>query len=168
MNTTGSMLSRLGILLLRTLLVAGLLSSSWLIYSKLPHRSTPDPRAASDETALQIIVRPAGMNVSSLEMAVELYPVDIVAVRHEYFTERRAGKPFDDFLKERMHGRRPLNARLDKDGQGLIVVSSGSWWLHAVLSGDEDLEWRLPLNVAGRNQVVELNSQNVYTRSKSF
>ncbi len=114
------------------------------------------------------MLRPAGINAASLDIPVELYPVDIVAVRHEYFTERRAGKRFDDFLNERMQGRRPVNAKLDKAGQATVVVAAGSWWLNAILPGDEDLEWRLPINVVGSKQIVELTSQNVYTRTKSF
>jgi len=153
---------------MRATLVAALLFSGWLIYSKLPHRSNSDARASRNETSLQIMLRPAGINAAALDIAVELYPVDIVAVRHEYFTERRAGKRFDDFLNERMQGRRPVNAKLDKDGQATVVVTAGSWWLNAVLSGDEDLEWRLPINVTGSKQIVELTSQNVYTRTKSF
>lgn len=159
--------SRLTVLLLRVALVAALLVSGWLIYAKLPLRLSSDARPSRNETTLQIVLRPAGIN-APIDIPVELYPVDIVAVRHEYFTERRAGKRFDDFLNERMQGRRPVNARLDKDGQATIVVTAGSWWLNAVLPGDEDLEWRLPLNVAGSKQIVELTSQNVYTRTKSF
>lgn len=159
--------SRLTILLLRAALIAALLVSGWLIYAKLPDRLNSEPRASRNETTLQIVLRPAGIN-APIAIPIELYPVDIVAVRHEYFTERRAGKRFDDFLNERMQGRRPVNARLDKDGQATIVVTAGNWWLNAVLPGDEDLEWRLPLNVAGSKQTVELTSQNVYTRTKSF
>ena len=159
---------RFTVLLLRATLVGALLFSGWLIYSKLPHRSNTGARASHNETSLQIMLRPAGMNAMALNIPVELYPVDIVAVRHEYFTERRAGKRFDDFLNERMQGRRPVNAKLDKDGQATVVVTAGSWWLNAVLPGDEDLEWRLPINVAGNKQFVELTSQNVYTRTKSF
>jgi len=161
-------LRRLTVSLLRAMLVAALLFSGWLIYSKLPHRSTTDARQSHNETSLQIMLRPVGINATALDIPVELYPVDIVAVRHEYFTERRAGKRFDDFLNERMQGRRPVNAKLDRDGQATVVVPAGSWWLNAVLAGDEDLEWRLPINVAGNKQVVELTSQNVYTRTKSF
>jgi len=36
------------------------------------------------------------------------------------------------------------------------------------LSGDENLEWRLPLNVEGSKQTVELTTQNIYTRTRSF
>jgi hypothetical protein len=161
-------LSSLAVLLLRAMLVAALLFSGWLIYSKLPHRSDTNAKASRNETSLQIMLRPAGINAAALDIDIELYPVDIVAVRHEYFTERRAGKRFDDFLNERMQGRRPVNAKLDKDGQATVVVSAGSWWLNAVLSADEDLEWRLPINVTGSKQIVELTSQNVYTRTKSF
>jgi hypothetical protein len=161
-------LSRIAVLLLRAALIVALLFSGWLVYSKLPHRSNTDARLSRNETTLQILLQPANINAAALDIPVELYPVDIVAVRHEYFTERRAGKRFDDFLNERMQGRRPVNARLDKDGKALVVVTAGSWWLNAVLPGDEDLEWRLPINVVGSKQVVELTSQNVYTRTKSF
>ena len=159
--------SRLTILLLRTALVAALLISGWLIYAKLPLRLSAEARPSRNETTLQIVLRPAGLNVP-VDIPVELYPVDIVAVRHEYFTERRAGKRFDDFLSERMNGRTPVTSRLDKQGQTSVVVSPGNWWLHAVLSGEEDLEWRLPINVSGRKQTVELTAQNVYTRTRSF
>jgi hypothetical protein len=166
-NSPGT-ISRLAVLLLQASLIAALLFSGWLIYSKLPPRANTDARASRNETTLQIVLRPAGISAASLDIPVELYPVDIIAVRHEYFTERRAGKRFDDFLNERMQGRRPVNVTLDKDGQTTVAVTAGSWWVNAVLAGDEDLEWRLPINVAGSKQVVELTSQNVYTRTKSF
>jgi hypothetical protein len=149
--------------------VVALFISGWLVYSKLPHQTSSNPQAVNAETTLQIVLRsPAGNGADALDIAVDLYPIDIIAARHEYFTERRAGKRFDDFLSERMKGRTPLSAKLDKQGQTSVVVSPGSWWLHAQLSGDENLEWRLPLDVAGQKQTVELTSQNVYTRTKSF
>ena len=67
-----------------------------------------------------------------------------------------------------MKGRTPVTAKLDKQGQTFVVVSKGSWWLHAQLSGEENLEWRLPIDVAGSKQFVELTAQNIYTRSRSF
>ena len=84
------------------------------------------------------------------------------------FTERRAGKRFDDFLSERMKGRNTVTARLDKQGQTTLLVNPGNWWLHALLAGDEQLEWRLPVTVGTRKQTVELTSDNVYTRTRSF
>jgi hypothetical protein len=156
-------------LLLRAGLIGALLSAGWLIYSRLPHEITKNSPASSGETILQIILRqPATPVPEARDISVELYPVDIVAVRHEYFTERRAGKRFDDFLTERMKGRKPVTARLDREGQTSVVISPGNWWLHATLTGEENLEWRLPVIIAGHNQTVELTSQNVYTRTKSF
>ena len=104
----------------------------------------------------------------ALDVPVEFYPVDIVAVHHEYFTERRAGKRFDDFLTERMNGRRPVTAHLDESGQAVVSVSPGHWWVHAALAGEEDLEWRLPVSIAGPKQTIELTPQNAYTRTTSF
>jgi hypothetical protein len=156
-------------LFLRAALVVALVASAWLIYSKLPHQDLPRSGASNAETTLQIVLRPPdGTGSVALDIPVELYPVDIVAARHEYFTERRAGKRFDDFLNERMKDRAPVAARLDQQGQASVVVSPGSWWLHAQLSGEENLEWRLHLEIAGTTQTVELTPQNIYTRTRSF
>ena len=67
-----------------------------------------------------------------------------------------------------MKGRAKVSTRLDKQGQGVVALSGGSWWLHAQLDGEENLEWRLPLEVAGLKQTVELTPQNIYTRTRSF
>src|SRR5829696_807252 len=158
-------------LLIRVLqvsLILVLAGAGWLIYRQLPAGSA-DLGSNQGTTTLQIFIRQPPETVGpALDVAVSLYPVDIVAVRHEFFTEQRPGKRFEDFLKERMKGRSPINARLDKQGQGAVMLVPGSWWLHATISGDEQLEWRLPVTVAGSKQVIELTPNNAYTRSKSF
>jgi hypothetical protein len=155
-------------LALRVGLVVALFVSGWLIYGKLP-LATEETQQSKSETALQIVLRDSGgVTTGPLDISIELYPIDIVAVRHEYFTERRAGKRFDDFLSERMKGRKPVTARLDPQGEASLVISPGNWWLHALRSGEEDIEWRLPITISGRKQTVELTSQNVYTRTRSF
>lgn len=157
----------LSILALRIALVAGLFGAGWLVYNQLPVTSSAlqdDVRA----TTVQIVLRQPDNGGPALDVPVSLYPVDVIAVRHEFFTEPRAGKRFEDFLKERMKGRSPVNMKLDKEGQGSVMVAPGTWWLHAMLEGDEQLEWRLPVTVIGPKQIVELTPQNAYTRSKSF
>lgn len=163
-------LYRIITLALRAALVGTLLGAGWLIYKQLPAEPGANLPETSSQTTLQLVLRPSpDMGEAMLDIPIEIYPVDIVAVRQEYFTERRAGgKRFDDFLNERMKGRTPVNARLDPQGQTNIVISPGAWWIHAVLSGEEDLEWRLPINVSGPKQVIELTSQNAYGRTKSF
>ena len=166
---TNSIAYSLVTIILRASLVVGLLFSGWLIYKKLPYESSPLSHTTQAQTTLQIVLRPSVARESeALDIAIELYPFDIVAARHEYFTERRAGTRFDDFINQRMKGRAPVSAKLDKQGQTFVVVGKGSWWLHAQLSGEENLEWRLPLEVTGAKQLVELTSQNIYTRSRSF
>jgi len=156
-------------LFLRATLVIALFASGWLIYSKLPHENSPNLKVNNGETLLQIVFRPpVNPGPDALDISIEFYPVDIVAVRNEYFTERRAGTSFDDFRNERMKGRAPVAARLDKQGRGVVALSAGSWWLHAKLVGEENLEWRLHLDVAGPRQTVELTPQNIYTRTRSF
>ena len=157
----------LTILALQAGLILGLVGAGWSIYHRLPESAARIDSA--ERTTLQIFIKQTPDSVGqSLDVAVSLYPVDIVAVRHEFFTETRPGKRFEDFLKERMKGRSPVNARLDKQGSGSVSLAPGSWWLHATLSGDEQLEWRLPVTVTGTKQVIELTPQNAYTRSKTF
>lgn len=154
--------------LLQVSLILVLVGAGWLIYRQLPDGGA-DVSSNQGTSTLQIFIRQTPETVGpALDVAVSLYPVDIVAVRHEFFTEQRPGKRFEDFLKERMKGRSPINARLDKQGQGAVTLAPGSWWLHATLSGDEQLEWRLPVTVTGSKQVIELTPKNAYTRSRSF
>jgi hypothetical protein len=156
------------IVVLQALLIFMLVGAGWLIYRRIP-ASGAEGDYNQQATDLQIFIRQTPESVGpSLDVAVSLYPVDIIAVRHEYFTEPPKGKRFEDFLKERMKGRSPVNARLDKQGRGSVSLPPGSWWLHATLSGDEQLEWRLPVTVTGTKQVIELTPQNAYTRSKTF
>ena len=158
----------LTIVVLQALLIFLLVGAGWLIYRRIP-ASGADADFNQQTTDLQILIRQTPESVGpSLDVAVSLYPVDIIAVRHEFFTEPPKGKRFEDFLKERMKGRSPVNARLDKQGRGSVSLAPGSWWLHATLSGDEQLEWRLPVTVTGTKQVIELTPQNAYTRSKTF
>jgi hypothetical protein len=153
---------------LQAALIVLVLSVGWLIYHRLPI-SPSDEEHQAGTTNLQIVIeKPSENGGIPLDVTVDLYPVDLIAVRHEFFTEPRAGKRFDDFLKERMKGRSPVTAHLDKQGHGVITIAPGSWWLHAKLSGDEEIEWRLPINVSGPKQTLQLNSQNAYTRSKTF
>lgn len=157
----------LTILALQAAMIFLLVGGGWLIYRQLPEGAARVE--SSERTTLQIFIKQTPESVGpTLDVAVSLYPVDIIAVRHEFFTETRPGKRFEDFLKERMKGRSPVNARLDKQGYGSVLLPAGSWWLHATLSGDEQLEWRLPVTVTGTKQVIELTPQNAYTRSKTF
>lgn len=164
--TNQGALYRLVTMLLRMALVLSLFLAGWLVYSRLPRPANPRAESEEQQTTLQIILQTP--TSSPLEIPVELYPIDIVAVRHEYFTERREGKRFDDFLNERMRGRKPIAATLDKDGQATVLVPQGSWWIHALVSGEESFEWRLHINVVGRKLSVALTPQNAYTRAKSF
>lgn len=168
MNAPG-VLTRLITIALRIALLGTLVGAGWLVYRQLPVEGLQDVSGNDDQTTLQLVLRQSpDMGGAMLDIPIEIYPVDIVAVRHEYFTERRSGKRFDDFLSERMKGRTPVSARLDRQGQTSVMITPGTWWVHAVLSGEEDLEWRLPINVTGPKQTIELTSQNAYGRTKSF
>ena len=165
---TPSIIFRLATLVLQAALVIGLFSAGWLIYRGYPLMNNP-PEERPSEALVQLIMRPGPQMVGvALDVPVEFSPVDIVAVHNEYFTERRAGKRFDDFVTERSNGRQAVAAHLDQSGQALVTVSPGNWWVHAKLAGEEDLEWRLPVSIAGTKQTIELTPQNAYTRTKSF
>jgi hypothetical protein len=160
---------RLLALVLRAALLVALAGAGWVVYKRLPDNGPTSLATNSGQAILQIILQPPpDMGKAPRDIPIEISPIDIVAVRHEFFVEPRAGQRFDEFLHQRMNGRAPINARLDSQGQASIIVSGGNWWIHAILSGEEDLEWRLPISITGGKQIVELTSQNAYTRSKSF
>lgn len=160
--------------LLRVALLVALIWAGWNIYHRLPRGGGGGVAAgsaenAAGETALQIILRPSPRDEGvSVSVPVQLYPVDVAAVQREFSFEPHPGVHFEDFLKERMQGRAPVKAQLDETGKATVTVSPGKWWVHAVLAGSQNVEWRLPVNVSGRQQTVELNSENMYARTKSF
>ena len=167
--TTPGIIFRLVTLVLQAALVLGLFFAGWLIYRRLPTHLAHSTEERVSDAQIQLVLRPAPeMAGVALDVPVEFSPVDIVAVRNEYFTERRAGKPFPDFVTERSNGRRSVKARLDQSGRANVAVSPGNWWVHAALAGEVDMEWRLPVSITGPNQTIELTPQNAYTRTKSF
>jgi hypothetical protein len=156
--------------LLRAALIAALVGAGWNTYRGLPGGDLEMGGAgAQTETALQIVLRATPNDTgSALDIPVELYLVDIAAVRREYGSEPRPGMRFEDFLARRMKGHPPVISRLDRSGQTTVMVTPGKWLIHALLSGEQNVEWRLSVEVAGRRQTVELTSENAYARMKSF
>lgn len=158
------------LVVLRTALPVALLMAGWSVYRKLPAdmpEAKHEARPAA-ETSLQIVLRQPSNYQGRLDVPVDLYPVDVSAVQREFLSKPHAGTTFEDFLKRRMNGRSPVRSRLNRRGQATVNVPEGNWWLVAQLSGDNEIEWRLPINVAGRRQSVELTAENAYGRSKVF
>ena len=156
---------------LRVALVAALFGAGWAVYRKLPQDEAGAAPAgrASKQTLLRIVLRREELGGASVaDTAVELYSVDVAAARREFDDERRYGQRFDDFVTRRMGARQPVSAKFDGEGQALVAVPPGRWWVHAMLTGANELAWRLPVNVSGREQTVELTPSNAYTRTKSF
>jgi hypothetical protein len=154
---------------LRVALLATLIWSVWNVYHKLPGGGLETMHDAAGETSLLIVLRPSPRDTSAtVNIPVQLYPVDLSAVQREYGFEPRPGVRFEDFLNERMQGRVPVKAQLDEHGQASVMLRPGRWWVHALLAGSQNVEWRLPINVSGRQQTVELNAGNMYARTKSF
>ena len=84
---------------LRAALLFGLFAAGWFVYQRVPHAVVSNVENANSKTILQVMIHPSPeMGGVALDIPVELYPVDIVAVRHEYFTERRAGNGLMIFL----------------------------------------------------------------------
>ena len=156
---------------LQLALVAALCGAGWLVYRRLPAggpaREDGDASAAANATALRIIVREAAA-AGGDGVAIRLYPIDVAAARREFEDERRYGQRFEDFMTRRMGARKPVAARLGPEGEAVVAVPHGRWWLHATLEGPLEVTWRLPVNVAGREQTVELSEANAFTKTKSF
>jgi hypothetical protein len=156
--------------LLRVALLAALVWAGWSVYHKLPGGVTETvDNNSTGETALQIVLRPSPRDEGlAVNIPVQLYPVDVAAVQREFGFEPHPGVHFEDFLKERMQGRVPVKAQLDENGRATVMVTPGKWWVHALLAGPQNIEWRLPINISGHQQIIELNAENIYARTKSF
>ena len=128
--------------------------------------------AATDsraETKLTVVLR-NDITGATMNSPVEIYPFDLVAAQREFQATPHLARQFDDFLLRRMHGITPVKATAGNDGRAVATLSEGNWWLRATaaLSGGETIEWRLPVNVAGQQQTVELTMENAYERTKKF
>jgi hypothetical protein len=154
-------------------LVGGMFGAGWNVYRHLPGDgaaalglAATDSRA---ETKLTVMLR-RDLTGATLNAAVELYPFDLVAAKREFQASPHLARQFDDFLLRRMHGITPVKATADNAGRAVATLSEGNWWLRAtaLLSGGETIEWRLPIDVAGRAQTVELTLENAYERTKKF
>lgn len=171
-NSQGGLARAVVLGVLRVALVLALVWGVWSIYKRLPHDSSADGAGVETDarqTALQIKLRPAAEDAgAALDVPVELMPVDVSAVQREYLSEPTGGVRFEEFLKRRMLGRKSIKANLDKSGQATVMVAPGRWWIHTILSGTDSIEWRLPVNVNGQAQTVELKPENAYTRARSF
>ena len=155
--------------LLRLVLIVALVGTGWSIFYSLPSGGVVSRETTASETALQIVLRPSARDTGvAINVPVQLYPVDVGAVQREFGFEPHPGVHFDDFLKQKMAGRAPVTTRLDENGRATVLVTAGNWWVHAMLAGSQNVEWRLPIKVAGREQQVELNADNIYARTKSF
>ena len=149
-------------------MLATLAGAGWIVYQRLPDSGSSGSSNTAGHTTVQIVLRRSSdIQATAIDIPIEMSPVDLVAVRHEFFVEPRAGQRFDEFLHERMNGRTEVKARLDTEGRASVLVPPGEWWLHAVLTGEEDLEWRLKVMIGGDKQTIELTLENAYTRSKS-
>ncbi|HVF51887.1 MAG TPA: hypothetical protein VNA19_17515 [Pyrinomonadaceae bacterium] len=162
--------------LLRMALLLSLVGAGWNIHQRLPDDgvSPLNPAARTSPTRLRIILRRAatGNNAAFRQTTFQLFPIDMAAAQQaaqrEFLSEPPRGSRLEDFMTRRMGGRAPIAGQLDERGQATIEVPSGKWWVHTTLDGAPELSWRLPVNVAGREQTVELTPDNVYTRTKRF
>ena len=164
-----SIIYHLVAIILRAALVIALVGAGWLVYKELPNDGASNAASGSGQTTVEIVLRPSpDMEAVALDIPIEISPVDLVSVKREFQAEPHTGKRFEEFRNERMQGRSLITTRLNKQGQASVTISPGTWWVHAILSGDENLEWRLPVTITGYKQTIELAPQNAYTRSKSF
>lgn len=173
MNSAHGFTLNLVAALARVALVAALAAAVWGVYRHLPPGETPAAGARDEQrgaTLLRIRLRrtEVGFPVSARKIPVQLYPVNMTAARDEFDSEHRPGQRFEDFAARLMGGRQPISAELDEHGEAEVAVPAGKWWVHAAVTGDRELTWRLPVEVAGREKTVELTPENAYTRAKKF
>jgi hypothetical protein len=173
MNDTQSFARRALAALAGAALLFALAAAVWGVYRRLPRDQRAGTSAAAqraETTALHVRLRREGVGfpVSDQKITVQLFPINMAAARDEFDSEHRPGQRFEDFAAKLMGDRQPVSAELDDRGEAVVAVPPGRWWVHAAVSGPLELTWRLPVNVTGREQTVELTQENAYTRAKTF
>ncbi|MDT7807077.1 MAG: hypothetical protein QOJ70_890 [Acidobacteriota bacterium] len=163
---------RLAAASLRVALVTALGAAVWGVYRRLPegeHTGAAEGRQQRPTLLhLRLRTEEVGLSVSAKKIPLQLYPINMVAARNEFDSERRPGQRFEDFATRLMGERQPLGVELDEHGEATIAVPPGKWWVHATVEGDRELTWRLAVNVSGREKTVELTKENAYLRAKRF
>lgn len=159
------------------MVLCALVGAGWMVYRQLPNRPpiVGDGSSSSEviqngdgETMLRIVLN-VERGANAQNNYVELYSVDVAGVEREFRSERRVGARFEDFIRQRMNGRRPISTRFNARGEAIINVSAGRWWIHATHAGGaQELMWRLPVRVVGREQTIVLTPENAYMRTQSF
>jgi hypothetical protein len=159
-------------ILLGIALLAALFAAGWDVYRRLPpdgSATRPETYNANANSELTVIFRSDSVAMAA-KTQVELYPIDFASMQRDFLSAVRPGKSFDAFLAQRMKGLAPVRAPIDDRGRAVAKLSEGNWWLRATsaLASGEQIEWRLPINVSGRRQTVELTMENAYERTKKF
>ncbi len=158
--------------LLRLALVPALVWAGWSVYHRLPEEDAFAREAQERATMVRVRLRRVGQEAGAAQAGsktpVQLYPVDVESVQREYESERRPGVRLEQFIERRMGNQKPITGELDERGEAVFAVPPGKWWVYATVNGAEELTWRLPVNVSGREKTVDLNPGNIYTRARSF
>ncbi len=157
------------VIILRLALLSALVSAGTSVYRRLPEDDAFNRTAQAKETILHVRLRrmPREMATTS-KLPVQLFPVDVESAQREYESEPRPGMRFEQFVARRMGDLKPIAGELNEQGETVLAVPPGRWWVHATIDGAEELTWRLPVNVSGHEKTVELNLDNIYTRARSF
>ncbi len=155
----------------RLVLVVALVAAAWFLYHGLPSEessATPFGRVAAERTTVRVVLRTASPQPGAAD-AVELYSIDVRAAEREYLSERRAGMRFEEFLRARTRMRPRVGGSFDEAGVATLAVAPGRWWVHARHAGENtEWTWRVPVNITGREQIIELTPENAYTRTQSY
>jgi len=154
-------------------LVGGLAAAVWGVYRRLPEEAGRPLFAGQGETSqttLRLRLRRELLDFPARAdgLQVRLYPINMTAARSEYDSEHRPGQRFEEFAVRLMGDRQPVTAELDERGEAAVSLPPGRWWVHASVGDERELSWRLPVNVSGREKVVELTPENAYARAQRF
>jgi hypothetical protein len=168
----GSMAITIVRIILSAALVGALFLAGWNVYRRLPSDESwarTDAYDANASSELIMIMRNDSV-ATPVNTQIEIYPIDYAAAQRDFSAAVRPGKSFDDFLAQRMKGLKPARTQLDDKGRAAAKLSAGVWWIRATatLASGETVEWRLPINVFGREQTVEFTTENAYEKTKKF
>lgn len=156
-------------IILALALLGSLFFAGWHVYRSLP-AGLPGQVQVNDAAANSELTIVWLDGLMDGETRVELYPIDVAAIRQDFLVNGRPGRSADDYLAQRLKNLTPVRVRVNQNGRAVTRLSPGNWWMRAIsmsLSG-EATEWRVPVLISDRAHTIELSRDNAYERAKKF
>lgn len=162
------------LLVLRCLFLAVVAVAVWQVYRSVPRDDERESarRQTRESTRLSVAVDSLEFDADDLkDVEIRFSPVDLIALEREMSLARKRDETLNAFVKRRTQGREIHSVKLDLNASARLELAAGRWWIFTRVRDartHESYFWRMPVNVRGRNQHIELNRRNADARVKEF